>query len=234
MNPIEPNRGVRPSASRWRISLGGLGLLLPSAAVAFALSATGHAAGMDKPVLHTGSFDAKIEYCQDCHGPSGQGYRGFYPIPRLAGQQTEYFENQLHAFVERRRPNNIMANVAHVLSPAMITHLASRFHSMNPAPLGGGPRQLIAAGRKVFEDGVPDANVAACAACHGPDALGRGQVPRLAGQLYPYLLKELTNWSLERGQNPAHPDTSFIMAPVAHSLTRSEIEAVAAYLSNLK
>ena len=67
-----------------------------------------------------GGFEAKLQYCQDCHGPSGQGYRGFYPIPRLAGQQTEYIENQLRAFVERRRPNSIMANVAHVLSPAMI------------------------------------------------------------------------------------------------------------------
>ena len=89
-----------------------------------------------------------MEYCQDCHGPSGQGYRGFYPIPRLAGQQTEYIENQLRAFVERRRPNNIMANVAHVLSPAMIAALAANFRSFNPAPLGGAPKNQVAAGRK--------------------------------------------------------------------------------------
>ena len=108
------------------------------------------------------------------------------------------------------------------------------FQSLNPPPLGGAPKQLVAEGRKIFEGGVPDANVAACAACHGPEATGRDQIPRLAGQLYPYLVKELTNWGKERGQIPAHPDTSFIMAPVAHSLTRSEVEAVAAYLSYLK
>ena len=181
-----------------------------------------------------GAFEAKTEYCQDCHGPSGQGYRGFFPIPRLAGQQPEYFENQLRAFVERRRPNNIMANVAHVLSPAMITALAGHFQALNPEPLAGGPKGLAAAGRKIFEDGVPDANVAACAACHGPDAKGSGQFPRLAGQLYPYIVKTLTNWGQERGQIPTNPDTSAIMQPVAHSLNKSQINAVAAYVSGLR
>ena len=61
-----------------------------------------------------------------------------------------------------------------------------------------------------------------------------GEIPRLAGQLYPYLIKELVNWGHERGQNPARPDTSAIMSPVAHSLNKSQIEAVAAYVSELK
>jgi cytochrome c553 len=176
---------------------------------------------------------AKVAYCMDCHGPSAQGYRGYFPIPRLAGQQPEYLENQLRAFIERRRANSIMFSVAHVLSPSMISALAEHFRNLHPRPIGGGPRNLIDAGRRIFEDGVPDANVAACAACHGPGAVGNGQVPRLAGQLYPYLVKELTNWSKERGQNPSKPDTSLIMEPVAHSLTRSQVEAVAAYLSSL-
>jgi len=217
-----------------RKNFGSTRFALPSAILSVVLSATGYAEGVDKPAPHAGGFEAKIQYCQDCHGPSGQGYRGFYPIPRLAGQQTEYFENQLRAFVERRRPNNVMANVAHVLSPPMIEALATHFRSFNPPPLGGAPRRQVAEGRRIFEDGLPGANVAACAACHGPDAMGKGQVPRLASQLYPYLVKVLTNWGKERGQLPAHPDTSFIMAPVAHSLTRAEIEAVAAYLSYLK
>ncbi len=195
------------------------------------LAATGRA---DAAVVFKGAVEAKLQYCQDCHGPSGQGYRGFFPIPRLAGQQAEYLENQLRAFVEHRRPNPIMSNVAHVLSPDMITALATKFREFNPKPLAGGPKELAAKGEKIFQGGVPEDNVAACAACHGPQALGHEEIPRLAGQLYPYVIKELTNWGKERGQNPAHPDTSFIMAPVAHSLTKSQIEAVAAYVSNLK
>ncbi len=185
-------------------------------------------------IVSSREVEAKIAYCQDCHGSSGQGYRGFYPIPRLGGQQVEYTKNQLRAFVERRRTNNIMFSVAHVLSPAMMTALATKFRNFNPKPIGGAPSRLAATGKKIFDDGIPERNVAACAACHGPEATGRDQFPRLAGQLYPYVIKELTNWSSERGQNPGQQDTSFIMQPVAHSLTKPEIEAVAAYVSNLK
>src|SRR3974390_2478121 len=67
---------------------------------------------------------AKIVYCKTCHGLSGQGYRGYLPMPRLAGQQPAYLENQLRAFIEQRRTNPIMFNVAHVLSPTMVTALA--------------------------------------------------------------------------------------------------------------
>jgi cytochrome c553 len=39
------------------------------------------------------------------------------------------------------------------------------------------------------------------------------------------------NWSKERGQDPKNPDTSAIMEPIAHNLTRAQVAAVAAYLS---
>ena len=116
----------------------------------------------------------------------------------------------------------------------MIDAIAGYFHRLHPPPIGGEPRRLVAAGRRIFENGVPQDNVAACAACHGPDATGRGEIPRLAGQLYPYVVKALSNFPKERGRNPAVHGTSFIMLPVAHSLTRSQIRAVAAYVSSLK
>jgi len=182
----------------------------------------------------SGDIAAKISYCKDCHGVSAQGYNGYFPIPRLAGQQPVYLQNQLHAFIEHRRTNNIMFNVAHSLSPAMVDALATHFASLHPPPIGGAPRQKVATGRKIFEDGMPEVNIAACAACHGPDATGSGQIPRLAGQLYPYLIKTLNNWDKERGRNPTVPDASAIMSPVAHSLNRSQIEAVAAFVSTLR
>jgi cytochrome c553 len=230
MKLINPYRSLRPGEGPLQNERRIL-QLVSLAILTIVFAATSRA---DAAAVSNGAVEAKLAYCQDCHGPSGQGYRGFFPIPRLAGQQIEYLENQLRAFVERRRPNPIMSNVAHVLSPDMITALATKFRDFNPKPLGGGPKELVAKGERIFQDGVPEANVAACAACHGPKALGYEQIPRLAGQLYPYIIKELTNWSKERGQNPAKPDTSFIMAPVAHSLTRSQVDAVAAYLSDLK
>lgn len=205
------------------------GCLMAVMVLAFPVAGGGAAIGASRNAVQ-----AKIHYCEDCHGVSAQGYRGFYPIPRLAGQQRQYLRNQLQAFIDRSRPNPIMSNVAHVLRPAMLDAITAHFHSLHPPPIGGEPKQLLAAGRAIFENGVPEHNVAACEACHGPNATGRGEIPRLAGQLYPYLVRELINWPKFRGQNPAIRGTSFIMLPVAHSLTRREINAVAAYVSSLR
>jgi cytochrome c553 len=178
--------------------------------------------------------DAKLHYCTSCHGVSGRGFRGFYPIPRLAGQQPEYLRNQLEAFSERRRTNNIMFNVSHTLSAAMQTALATDFKEFNPKPLGGGAKDLVAAGKKIYEEGVPAANIPACTLCHGEDAKGNGQFPRLASQLDDYIVAKLSNWNKERGQNPDAPDPSTIMEPIAHALTETQIKTVAAYLSYLE
>jgi cytochrome c553 len=206
-----------------------LQLALQAAILAVVAPAAAHAQGASAPVK--GALQAKIEFCKNCHGSSGQGYHGFVPIPRLAGQQTEYFENQLRAFLERRRENRFMAAVAHTLNPSMRTALAAHFGSLNPKPLGGARREPVATGKRIYEEGIPETNVPACLACHGPDARGKETVPRLAGQLPDYLFNKLVNWTKERGLDPANPDTSSVMAATSHALTRSQVTAVAAYLS---
>ncbi len=178
-------------------------------------------------------LQAKIEYCHICHQSSGEGIHGEPPIPRLAGQQVEYFVNQLRAFVEHRRLHPIMGNVAQYLSPAMQRALAEHFSDLNPKPIGGASKELAAAGKKIYEEGVPDASVPPCLFCHGPRAKGNGPFPRLAGQLQDYIMNKLVNWGKERGQDPAKQDTSAIMQPVAHALTREQMEDVAAYLNYL-
>jgi cytochrome c553 len=191
-------------------------------------------AGRAEDTVSKHDLRAKMEYCKTCHGSSGQGFRAYYSIPRLAGQQPEYLTNQLRAFAERRRTNNIMFNVAHVLTPSMQKALVTDFHDLNPKPLGGAPKELVAAGKKIYEEGIPPADIPPCASCHGPDAKGNEQFPRLAGQLHDYIFNKLTNWTKERGQKPAEPDISAMMEPIAHSLTEPQIKAVAAYVSYLE
>jgi cytochrome c553 len=210
------------------------GALLQSAILAVALAGVARAEEPDKTTVPARELQAKIAYCENCHGATGQGFHGYYPIPRLAGQQPEYLKNQLQAFIEHRRTNNIMFNVSHVLSPEMLDALAESFHNLNPKPLGGAPKQFVAAGKKIYDEGLPNSDVPPCASCHGPEAKGDGQFPRLAGQLSDYVFNKLANWSKERGQDPAKPDTSVIMQPIAHSLTEQQIKAVAAYLSYLE
>ena len=37
--------------------------------------------------VSTQELKAKTDYCKTCHGVAGQGFRGSFPMPRLAGQQ---------------------------------------------------------------------------------------------------------------------------------------------------
>jgi cytochrome c553 len=200
-----------------------------TAALAFFLAATaGHQAQAG-----AGGIEAKFEYCTTCHGPSAQGFRGFYAMPRLAGQQPQYIENQLHAFLERRRLNPVMANVAHGITPDMIPALAAHMSALNPPPVGGAPAGDAALGKEIFTNGLPDQNVPACSACHGPDARGQREIPRLAGQLYWYMVSTLSIWSSERGQG-GRQDISWIMRPTVANLTPKEVQALAEYVSALR
>ena len=204
------------------------------AVFAVATSAAAQAQDKSKADFSASELKAKVDYCKTCHGISGQGFRGAYPMPRLAGQQPEYLENQLQAFIDRRRSNPVMFNVAHVLSPQMEKALAEQFKDLNPKPLGGAPRENLAEGKKIYQEGIPKSDIPPCASCHGDDAKGRDAFPRLAGQLHDYIYKKLTNWEKERGQDKDKPDTSAIMQPIAHNLTDPQIRAVAAYLSYLE
>ena len=210
-----------------------LRLALGAAIVAMVFAAAAGAEARRVADSSLQGLQGKLDYCKTCHGLQAQGYRGYYPMPRLAGQQPKYLENQLRAFIERRRTNPVMFNVAHVLTPEMVSSLAAHLRELDPEPYGGAPRESLALGKTIFEQGLPESNIPACSACHGPEAKGNNEIPRLAGQLYWYTEKALTNWTKERGQGSAQ-DTSAIMVPTTHNLNQAQIAAVAAYVSYLK
>lgn len=210
-------------------------LLMSPAVVWIVLCTTSIAAGANTISEH--ALQAKIQYCQDCHGPSGEGTSGGYlPIPRIAGQTPQYIERQLLAFADSMRDKDSSMGItsAHTVSPAMRALLAAHFSGLDPPPIGRGPRDLVTTGRAIYQEGVPAANVPACSGCHGPEANGRREIPRLAGQLNSYTKNELAEWSKKRGQNPLVEGPAAAMKPIADSLSRAQIAAIAAYLSYLK
>jgi cytochrome c553 len=72
------------------------------------------------------------------------------------------------------------------------------------------------------------ANTAGCAACHGADYKGAGDVPRLAGQHPLYMIRQLKNM-----QTGARKDKNVaIMKPIVDKLSDREIVAVAAWLAS--
>jgi len=212
-------------------------LALPLAILAIVLGAAGRTSAAETGAVSKSELDAKIGYCEICHGHSAEGFRGYYPIPRLAGQTPDFITYSLAAFAERSRTNNIMFHVASSLSPGMQAALAAHFHALNPKPVGGAPTALAAEGKKIFETGVEPrggGRIKACTSCHGDDAEGNQDFPRLAGQLDDYIVDKLTNWGKEFGQHPSKMDVSRIMQPIAEALTEPQIKAVAAYLSSLQ
>ena len=125
-----------------------------------------------------------------------------------------------------------MFNVPHVLDPAMVKGLAT-YLAVSIRSRSAGLRRTAPPERSLRRR-TSQFRRATLAGCHGPHAKGDGAFPRLAGQLHYYIARKLTNWDNERRQDPANPDTSAIMQPIAHSLTQSQIAAVAAYPSNLE
>ena len=232
-NSMNEVYGLNAKREDWTMAVVSMRVVL-AAILAIAYSGTSNAGARAAQKNTRGNLQGKIEYCTYCHGASGQGYQAFYAMPRLAGQTPEYFDNQLQAYAERRRKNTIMYNVARDLSPAMRAALASHFAKLKAGNYGHGPSGLAVEGKRIFQEGVPNDNVPACAACHGTEAQGFEQNPRLAGQLNSYLQKTLANWNKERGHDADASDPASIMQPVARNLNKSQAAAVAAYLSSLK
>jgi len=232
-----------------------LPLVVQTVLISIALPAVVHSADMDKTAYHRHrhhahvsetekavfrghSLEAKIHFCSECHGRSGQGFRGYYAIPQLAGQQAKYLENQIKAIHEHVRDDpvakKIMVPMLSSVDPAMWPAIAEHFSALHPRAHPGGPKNLVAEGKKIFDEGVPDANIPACSACHGENAQGNDVVPRLAGQLYGAVLDELTDWVKGyRAKDPETPENPNVMQPIASSLTKEQIAAVAAYVSRL-
>lgn len=224
---------------------------LQLALIAILFPALGHAAEMAgyyrhhrhhrtaPGAYHKTGIEARIHYCTLCHGREGHGYHGYFAIAQLAGQQQEYLQNQLSSISSHVRNDPVarkfMWPVLSHGSPDEFPALARHFSELTNKPAADGPRRLVEAGRKIYEEGIPEANVPACSACHGPDGHGESQIPRLAGQLYPYLLDELTDWQKGfRSKDPTDPSSENIMAPIAKGLSKEQTKEVASYLSHQK
>lgn len=171
-----------------------------------------------------------IRNCTWCHGASAKGYA---PAPQLAGQRSKYIENQLVSFSMHARDNPLsklyMWGAASNLSPQTVHALATYFSTLPPKAANDGDRELVATGRTIYQVGIPDANIAACVACHGPSAQGIGDIPRLGGLAYVYLKRRLQQWGEGYHAAAKHP-----MPRVAARLSTDQIEALASYLSFVK
>lgn len=193
-----------------------------------ALSATTVA---DEPDAATQAYAHRLAVgvCGTCHGPHGNSQQPQFP--RLAGQNPNYLVVQLKNFRMQSRgdPDAIsyMWGMAAPLSDEVIAALAQYYSAQRLSLARSAESVETARGRLIYSQGIQSEGVPACASCHGPDAHGLADFPRLAGQHAQYVLKQLRSFQSNM-RNVA------VMHGVAQNLRAGDMEAVAQYVETLE
>ncbi len=203
-----------------------------------ALSAVALAAGCANPSRSRDLGNPNVaavtlaqQVCSNCHGLTGNAVSPNFP--NLAGQQEAYIVAQLSVLKSHNRRDpagyEYMWGISRSLTDEQIKGLATYYASQLPTkqPIEG-KSSSIAAGKAIFEAGVPAESVPACIGCHGNAGQGMATFPRIAGQHADYLVKQLNVFQ----RTDERPEGS-VMKVVAHGLTRGDIESVSAFLQAL-
>lgn len=163
----------------------------------------------------------KAEACVACHGPNGNSTQPQVPI--LAGQTARYLYLQLRDFKEgRRNKEPQMKPFAQNLSREDMFDLAAFFAAQKPLPTPFKPDPVKAEhGRKKAEETL-------CTMCHLGGFMGHSDTPRVAGQHYEYIVKQLHDFRTLRRTNDAGN-----MTAVSKTLSQQDIDALGHYLAGL-
>jgi cytochrome c553 len=161
----------------------------------------------------------KAAICAACHGPEG---KAIDPYPVLAGQTSRYLYLELRDFQEGRRNDPQMSPVAKDLTRDEMRELSDYFAKQKPAPQTFKPDAAKAALGKAKADET------LCTMCHLGGFSGQNEIPRVAGQNYQYVVKQLSDFKARTRTNDAGNMTS-----VANTLSAQDIENLAHYLVGL-
>jgi cytochrome c553 len=163
---------------------------------------------------------AKAAVCAACHGADGNSTLPQYPA--LAGQTARYITLQLRDFQEGRRTDSLMGPMAKNLSRQDMYDLAAFFAAQQLRPLDfkADPKRVALGEQKVAET--------LCTMCHQGGMMGQNEIPRVAGQHYDYIVKQLKDFKTGRRTNDAGN-----MSSVSKTLSDEDIINVAQYLANL-
>jgi cytochrome c553 len=215
--------------NRDRPLIGGRVPALPALIGALAIACTASAVRAEEPdaaaKLHAQKIAVTV--CRTCHGPQGNSTQPKFP--RLAGQNPNYLATQLKAFRSQARGDpdalGYMWGMAAELDDDTIAALASYYAAQKPEPGPRADQGQISRGREIYEHGIAAEGVPACSSCHGPDAHGTQDFPRLAGQHEQYVLKQLSSFQ-------SNMRKVAIMHGVAQNLRLPEMESVAAFVQS--
>ena len=163
---------------------------------------------------------AKAEVCVACHGPGGNSVIATNPI--LAGQTSRYLYLQLRDFQEGRRSDPLMSAMVAGLSRDDMRELADYFSRQKPKSLN------FKVDPEKAKLGKLKADETLCTMCHLGGFAGQNEIPRVAGQNYDYIFKQLSDFKARKRTNDAGNMTS-----VSNTLNEKDIENLAHYLTGL-
>jgi cytochrome c553 len=176
-------------------------------------------ASAQEPDLEAGRTKAQV--CAACHGADGNSTAGNFP--NLAGQTWRYIYIQLKDFKEGRRSDPVMSPMAAPLSRQEMIDIAN-FYAAQPAK----PSSFKTDETKV-KLGKAKADETLCAMCHLGGFSGQNEIPRVAGQQYEYVIKQLKDFKARTRTNDAGNMTS-----VAQTLSEADIENLAHFIASLR
>jgi len=163
--------------------------------------------------------------CFLCHGAQGESTSEAFP--RLAGQHAEYVAKQLTAFKSGQRKSTAMTEMVSKLTPDEMLALGKYYEKMSLPREEAKDPQLAAMGRYVYHNGNKFSGVPACVSCHGMNAEGAANLPRLATQFSGYIYTQLKSFNKRDRTND-----NVVMHVVAEKMTELEMAAVAEYVSS--
>jgi cytochrome c553 len=166
---------------------------------------------------------ALFAVCVSCHQPQGWGSADGN-IPNIAGQQAQYLEKQIALFragVRRDEAMRVVAEHPSLASRRDVKALARYVAALppNPRPVQG-PGKRLGTGQDTYEH--------ICSACHGANGGGDAaqSAPRIAGQNYPYLQRQIAAAAkLHRELAPTE------MTSALRALDMASMDALADYIS---
>ena len=163
--------------------------------------------------------------CFLCHGAQGESTSEIFP--RLAGQHAEYITKQLTAFKNGQRKSTAMVEMVSKLTPDEMVALGKYYEKFSIPREEPKDPELAAVGRYIFYNGNKFSGVPACVSCHGANAEGAANLPRLATQFSGYIHTQLKSFNKRERTND-----NAVMHTVVEKMTELEMAAVAEYVSS--
>jgi cytochrome c553 len=176
-----------------------------------------------------GKSKSEDERCQECHGSDGNGNRPEGKFPKLAGQYPEYMVKQLQNYRTGERKYDFMTMLVRSMEDADLADISAYY--ANQKIMHGDGSGDNSVGKNLFVNGDAGRSIFSCVSCHGAVGTFSENIryPVIGGQERNYLANQIAEWRSGERKN----SKDGVMNSVAKSLTDTEIQALADYISGL-